>query len=136
MTLPGRLAAIHAAAVAKPWTAPEIATLLQNPLVFALEEGPAFLLARTVADEAELLMVATHPAQRRKGLAASLLTRFHGAARQRGAQRAFLEVAEDNAAACALYAKAGYTEVGRRKGYYSRADAPAADALILSSSIA
>ena len=33
---------------------------------------------------------------------------------------AFLEVAEDNAAARALYRAAGWNETGRRRGYYPR----------------
>ena len=45
----------------------------------------------------------------------------------RGATEVFLEVAESNAAARALYAKAGAQEVGRRRRYY----ADGADALIL-----
>jgi ribosomal-protein-alanine N-acetyltransferase len=48
-----------------------------------------------------------------------------------GAERMFLEVAEDNAAARALYARAGFAEAGRRRGYYARPDGPAADALVL-----
>jgi ribosomal-protein-alanine N-acetyltransferase len=45
----------------------------------------------------------------------------------RGAQEIFLEVAESNAAARALYAKARAQEVGRRRRYY----ADGADALVL-----
>jgi ribosomal-protein-alanine N-acetyltransferase len=41
-----------------------------------------------------------------------------------------LEVAADNPAARALYARAGFREVGRRRNYYRR-PARRADALIL-----
>ena len=40
-------------------------------------------------------------------------------------------MAEDNAAAIALYRAAGFVEAGRRPGYYPRSDGPAAAALIL-----
>jgi ribosomal-protein-alanine N-acetyltransferase len=45
-------------------------------------------------------------------------------------------VAEDNAAARALYAKAGFTTEGRRKAYYARSGAPAVDAFILGLNLA
>ena len=43
----------------------------------------------------------------------------------------FLEVASDNAAARALYAKAGFIQTGLRPAYYLRTTGPAADALTL-----
>jgi len=48
-----------------------------------------------------------------------------------GAERMFLEVAEGNVAARALYARAGFSEAGRRRGYYSRNDGSREDALVL-----
>jgi ribosomal-protein-alanine N-acetyltransferase len=54
----------------------------------------------------------------------------------RGATRLFLEVADDNAAALALYARAGFSEAGRRPGYYARPDGVRQDALILALNLA
>jgi len=48
-----------------------------------------------------------------------------------GVSRLLLEVAEDNDAARALYAAAGFTGIARRPAYYRRPDAPAAGALVL-----
>ena len=45
--------------------------------------------------------------------------------------RLFLEVAADNEAAKALYAKLGFKEIGRRKGYYQRTAGPPQDAINL-----
>lgn len=131
---PGDLARLHAAAFAqdRAWSAAEFASLLGLPGALLLGEARAFILARIVADEAEVLTLATDPGHRRQGLGSALLARFHAEARARGAVHAFLEVAEDNAPACALYAGAGYREVGRRPAYYARRDAPAAAALVLS----
>jgi ribosomal-protein-alanine N-acetyltransferase len=42
-----------------------------------------------------------------------------------------LEVAETNGAARAVYAQAGFTQTGRRRGYYRGADGAAVDALVL-----
>ena len=131
---PQALARLHAAAFAgtdRPWSAAEFASLLALPGALLLGDARAFLLGRLAADEAEVLTLATGTAHRRQGLASALLARFEGEARTRGAARAFLEVAEDNAPARALYAKAGYAEVGRRPRYYARAQGRPVAALIL-----
>ena len=49
----------------------------------------------------------------------------------RGARQCFLEVADTNAAARALYASAGFVEVGRRPGYYRSAGAAPRDAILM-----
>jgi ribosomal-protein-alanine N-acetyltransferase len=71
------------------------------------------------------------PAARRSGLGGRLVGEGVLAAAARGAGRVFLEVAEDNAAARALYARAGFVEAGRRPGYYAGADGERRDALLL-----
>lgn len=130
---PEALARLHAAAFQqdRPWSEPEFAALLAQPGALLLGDGRAFLLARITLDEAEILTLATDPANHRQGLAAKLLGAFHGEAAARGARRAFLEVAEDNAPARALYHGHGYRLTGRRPGYYRRPDGPAAAALVL-----
>ncbi len=127
------MAQVHAAAywMDRPWSLREFTDLRESPHVLALGDGRAFILARVIADEAEILTIATHPAHHRQGLARALLEQFHAAARQRGAARAFLEVAADNHAARALYAAAGYRQIGQRRAYYPRDTGQAADALIL-----
>ena len=131
---PEDLARLHAAAFTqeRPWSAAEFAALLSLPGTLLLGDDRAVLLGRVVADEAEVLTLATHPGLRRQGLGAALLLRFHDEARARGAARAFLEVAEDNLPARALYGAGGYGQVGRRPAYYARRDAPACAALVLS----
>ena len=126
-----RLADIHAAAFAAPWDAAAFEALLDQTGVFALEEPDGFILLRAVADEAEILTLAVRPVTRRRGLGARLVSEGGTAAATRGATRLFLEVADDNAAALALYARAGFAEAGRRPGYYARPDGGRRDALIL-----
>jgi GNAT superfamily N-acetyltransferase len=65
------------------------------------------------------------------GLARSLVETIGAHAAAHGATRLFLEVAEDNAAARALYAAGGFVTVGRRRGYYARRLGPAVDALTM-----
>lgn len=90
-----------------------------------------FALARVAGDEAELLSLGVMPGARRLGLGRRLLDAVTDVAVQRGAGALFLEVAEDNAAACALYDAAGFRRVGRRAAYYVRASGDPAAALIL-----
>ncbi|HWE98623.1 MAG TPA: GNAT family N-acetyltransferase, partial [Caulobacteraceae bacterium] len=128
------LAALHAGADPPGWSEAEFAALLRGPGVFArlwLEGGAprGFVLARTAADEAEILMIAVEPDHRRRGLGAALMAAAVDAAHAAGAAAMLLEVAQDNAAARALYGGRGFTEVGRRRGYYRRSGGEAVDAL-------
>lgn len=127
------MARLHALAftMPRPWSADEIAALMQSPLVFALTESHGFLMSRAVANEAEMLTIAVAPDARRQGTGARLLSRFLTEARTRGAERAFLEVATDNTAAIALYAGAGFLPAGRRRGYYRTSSGQAVDALVM-----
>jgi ribosomal-protein-alanine N-acetyltransferase len=131
---PAVLAAMHARCFTspRPWNEAEFVDILADPLAFLLVEGDAgFLLGRAVAGEAELLTIAVAPEARQRGLGRKLVSRFLYQARLRGAETAFLEVAEDNTAAKTLYARAGFTEAGRRRGYYRAPTGQAMDALVL-----
>jgi ribosomal-protein-alanine N-acetyltransferase len=130
MTEAAALAALHAAAFppADRWGADAIALMLEMPGAFVVHRpGQGFVLARVAAEEAEILTLAVHPAARRQGHGAALLAAAMAGAVARGAGAMFLEVAEGNAAARALYAAAGFAEVGRRRRYYP----DGGDALVL-----
>ena len=115
------MARLHAAAfvVPRPWSAAEIADLLANPLCFALSEAQGFIIGRVVAGEAELLTIAVEPAAQGRGVGGRLVARFLAEAVLRGAESVFLEVAAPNAAARALYGKAGFVEAALRRGYFA-----------------
>jgi len=129
------LARVHAASFDAPWSAADLAILLDGPGAFALmarHEGiQAFVLARAIADEAEILTIAVSPDFRRRGLARTLTDAAARLAESLGAQSLFLEVAEDNPAAIALYAAVGFAQVGRRRGYYARQGGVKVDALVM-----
>ena len=130
------LAALHATAFDAPWREPDIAALLASPGVFALttadDDGAhGFILVRAVAGEAEILTLAVDPAFRRQGLARALVEATANAALGLDAETLFLEVAEDNPAAIALYVGADFAEVGRRRKYYARPDGVRIDALVM-----
>ncbi len=123
-------ARLHAAAFppAESWGADAIALMLGLPGAFGLlQPGLGFILARVAADEAEVLTIAVAPEARRQGLGGRLLAAAMAGAVARGAASMFLEVADRNAPARALYEAAGFTGVGLRKRYYP----DGADALVL-----
>ena len=78
--------------------------------------------------EAEVLTLATHPDAQRQGRATALVSKAISAI---PAKRFVLEVAEDNTPARALYARLGFRTVGRRTGYYQRADGTHCDAVTM-----
>jgi [ribosomal protein S18]-alanine N-acetyltransferase len=71
---------------------------------------------QTVADEAEILNIAVDPSFRRRGIGSALLM----AVCEQASGSIFLEVAEHNAPAIALYRKLGWQEAGLRAGYYNQ----------------
>ncbi|MDG6093582.1 GNAT family N-acetyltransferase [Acetobacter sp. AN02] len=90
-------------------------------------EDAGFLLARAVADEAEILTFGIRPDFRHNGIARTLLSVFAQDMQTLGVTRLLLEVATRNTAARTLYERDGYTETGYRRAYYPDGD----DALIL-----
>ena len=95
--------------------------------IFEGEDLIGFACARAAADSAEILNIAVHPSHTRKGMGRQLLEQLLGNLQQLGVREITLEVAQDNAAARALYARAGFNEVNKRKNFYG----PGRDALLL-----
>jgi len=98
------------------------------------DEPVGFALNRILFDEAELLLLGVRPAFRRQGAGRALLDRSIAMAGALGANRLHLEVREGNDARL-LYDAAGFTQVGRRLGYYHGGDGKLFDALTLSCSV-
>jgi [ribosomal protein S18]-alanine N-acetyltransferase len=93
-------------------------------------ETIGFSLFRTVADESELLLIAVIPSHHRRGVGGMLLDDFLDRARNDGVIRVHLEVRDGNSAV-ALYRKAGFAPVGRRRNYYHAHDGRRFDAVTL-----
>ena len=132
------LARIHRECFEQAWDEGSFRRLLENPGAFALLAKAAaaaafesFALIQIAADQAEILSIGTLQRMRRAGLATATLRGAMAEARRRNAHEMFLEVADDNAAALALYGGLGFTVVGRRSSYYSKSTGSAADALML-----
>ncbi len=73
---------------------------------------------QVVADTADLLRIMVDPSCRGAGVATGLLHRAIAVAAERGATRMLLEVQQDNAAAFALYERAGFVPIAERRDYY------------------
>jgi ribosomal-protein-alanine N-acetyltransferase len=78
--------------------------------------------------EAELESIAVAKSVQGHGIGAALLARLVTNLGLVGAEKLALEVRESNAAALGLYERAGFREVGRRRGYYRD---PVEDAVLL-----
>ena len=134
-----RLALLHAEGFPDGWTASAVAGLLARETVRGfiavrpdIAPGPlAFILTQGAAGECEILSLVTTAATRRKGFASALVRAAAQEAMSGGAGEMFLEVAEDNTPAQALYAALGFRAAGRRRGYYRAGKGALMDALIL-----
>lgn len=99
-----------------------IVRILAGPDVLLLAEADdevaGYIHTQLIMDEVTVLNLFVSPGSRRQGIAVQLLRAAQKRARQDGAARCLLEVRAGNQAALALYQSMGFTEDGRRKGYY------------------
>lgn len=134
----GEIAALHKRLFDPSWDEASIQNLLEHPAatsLVAVAGDPkvisGFVIGQLAADEAEILSIGVAPDWQRSGLGRMLIEGLIRAVKRGEAKRLFLEVAEDNVAALALYKSLQFTEIGRRKRYYERPSGAAADALVL-----
>lgn len=119
-------AALEQACLPTAWSERQLRSLPPEAVyLVALEEGRICGIGCLygIGDEAELQNLAVLPAYRRRGVARALLQELLAEAARRGCACVFLEVAEQNAPAQALYARFGFLPVGRRRGFYRGEDA-------------
>lgn len=114
------------------WTPAQCMGMLSLPGVWLTladqdDRLAGFALARSVADEGELLLIATRPAARGRGIGGMLLRSVLDEARRRAVGRLHLEVREDNPAVH-LYTCQGFAKVGERPRYYRGRSGEAFDA--------
>ncbi len=125
--------AIERASFTDPWSREGLEDYLDAPggeLLVCLE-GPevlGFAVFHVSYEDAELYNIAVDPVARGMGAGKALLGEVLRRAGKMGAERMFLEVRRSNAAARALYASAGFSVCGVRRGYYQ---SPPEDAVLM-----
>lgn len=117
------------------WTRSQLAGILPMggvslSIAREADETIGFSLVRSVADEAELLLIAVPPRHHRRGIGRRLLDDFLERARNEGIARVHLEVRDGNPAV-GMYQSAGFSPVGRRRNYYHGDDGKRFDAITL-----
>jgi ribosomal-protein-alanine N-acetyltransferase len=142
------VAKLEAALFERPFSAMSLASLFAGKAFagFALiddkvEAGTAdsgfilsYILLSQVLNEAEILSFGTRHAYQGKGYGRQLLTASCAALAQAGIGHLYLDVAETNMAARALYGGCGFVETGRRAAYYGVAP-HRHDAIIMSKTL-
>lgn len=107
---------------AYPWTLGNFKDALDAGYVCKVCESEGdvagYLVLMPALDEMELLDIGIAAAHQRQGWGRKLLHEALGIARQRNMVRMLLEVRPTNIAALRLYERAGFSEIGRRRGYY------------------
>lgn len=128
---------LHGLSFLHGWQADDFERYAKDPVFCALgafigtRTLVGALIARQSGTEAEIITLMVAPDWRGQKLGRSLAERALAELAARGAANVFLEVEHDNAAACALYKRLAFEDVGRRKAYYARADGSKAEAVVM-----
>lgn len=128
------LLSIETAQFPEPWTRlmliDEISNLATRRYTVAVEDKKiiGYLGVMYVMEELHVNTIGILPGHEGRGIATSLMNDAWAVAKERGVQRATLEVAVSNTRAQELYFRFGFKPVGVRKNYYERTNE---DALIL-----
>lgn len=105
-----------------PWTrgnfADSIAAGYHCWVVECGGEMTGYTVVAVAAGEAHLLNLSVAAPWQRRGIGREVLNFVLKLARDYGAKKIFLEVRPSNAAALALYAAGGFSEIAVRRGYY------------------
>lgn len=120
---------------AHPWTPGNFSDALRSKYVCKVYESETdgmlgYAVLMLAVDEAELLDISIAARQQRHGWGRKLLEEMMALARRAHMRRMVLEVRASNAAAIALYRRAGFAGIGLRRDYYP-ADNGREDAILM-----
>lgn len=121
------LTTLHERAMDKGWSEADFTAHLKaasDDVLGLYDEGElcGFVIARTLFDQAEILTLAVDATRRKRGFGQALMTAAEHAITLRGGEIIFLDVADDNTAAIALYRTIGFVHYASRPGYYRRTE--------------
>ena len=113
---------LETACFSEPWSKKSLELLCSDGGfgVVAIEDGvvAAYGGMTCVLDEGAITNIAVLPSFRRRGLGRAIVDALKSEAQKRGITVVFLEVRESNEGAIALYLSEGFSECGKRKGFY------------------
>jgi len=116
------MAQLHKLAFDRSWSENDFNTFLNLPTyrafgwINAENDLLGFALFNIITPDIELCTICVSPNHQRLGIAEKMLR--HSLKLLPSSDSCFLEVAEYNSAAIALYSKLGFNVIGRRKDYY------------------
>ncbi len=117
-----------------PWAAVNFADSMSAGYgcwtMFEGAERAGYAVLMMVLDEVHILNISVVVERQGRGLGRRLLDHLAEVAKAAGARQMFLEVRPSNKPALALYQRAGFETIGRRKGYYPATDGRE-DALVM-----
>jgi ribosomal-protein-alanine N-acetyltransferase len=124
---------IERASFSTPWSGASFRNLLARAdadlwVAVAEDEVIGYAVIWCAATECELGNLAVAPDERCRGIGRSLLEWALRKARERGAERVYLEVRVSNRIARELYESRGFVQVGLRRRYYRK---PTEDARVM-----
>lgn len=120
-----RVAQIEVTLYSHPWTSGNFADSVDAGyecwILERQHELAGYAVMAVAAGEAHLLNLSVASSHQRLGLGADFVRFLLKIARDQGAEKLYLEVRPSNAAARALYEKAGFAQIGIRRDYYPAA---------------
>lgn len=129
---------IERASFPTPWSSNAFIQEARNPIshLWGLRDGDSlggYICFWMFVSEIQLLNIAVHPKQRRKGLGELLLREMIRTGLASGVEQVWLEVRTSNLTAQRLYERLMFVEAGRRRRYYQDTNE---DAIVMSLSLA
>ncbi|OGT15427.1 MAG: ribosomal-protein-alanine N-acetyltransferase [Gallionellales bacterium RIFOXYB12_FULL_54_9] len=117
-----------------PWSRGNYTDALDSGYLCFVEEIAGEIAGYAVlmpgVEEAELLNIGVAASHQRQGMGGAMLSALCKVATDKQLYRLFLEVRASNLAALNLYRRAGFEQVGVRRGYYHDAEG-SEDALVM-----
>lgn len=118
------------------WNIHQLSSMLNMPYIDLFmayaKNGQAagFAIIRTIAEEAEIMLIAIAPEFQRKSMGSRMLQCIISTCRNSGVKQVFLEVRSNNGA-LDFYRKYGFLQIGCRENYYKGSENNHYDALTL-----